>query len=137
MMDQGRVRLDEKMEILNGAMHNELKANEKKGDWAGEDAQQHVHELLYHAAKLSLAVRFSSKHAVLEYCADVANHALMVIDLVGAWDATLDLTPVEYGEEGEPWVKGLKDLKALVETFSTEVQCLDIPTKWPEKELER
>lgn len=101
------------------AMSNEALANAHKGHWKDNDADvaHHVKELLYHAAKLMTAAEVGDKAAVLEYAADVANHAMFAADIAGALDAELTLTPAEGLESDDskvPWGKHLPTLKERV-----------------------
>lgn len=89
-------REDAIAERFYGLMMEELAANDEKGNrpgWLQMSPAQSVAELLYHAGKLSLAVReVGSGKApdprtsgftiedVREFAADVANCALMVLD---------------------------------------------------------
>jgi uncharacterized protein YcaQ len=73
------------------AMARELEANRHKGDrtgWLAQDPRVLVSEVLYHAAKLSYALRQFQQgdgppERVLEFAADVGNTALMVADAAG------------------------------------------------------
>ena len=101
------------------AMANEAQANAHKGHWKDNDADvaHHVKELLYHAAKLMTAAEVGDKPAVLEYAADVANHAMFAADIAGALDAELTLTPAEGVDSDDskvPWGKHLPTLKERV-----------------------
>lgn len=101
------------------AMSNEAQANAHKGHWKDNDADvaHHVKELLYHAAKLMTAAEVGDKSAVLEYAADVANHAMFAADIAGALDAPLTLTPAEGVDSDDskvPWGKHLPTLKERV-----------------------
>jgi hypothetical protein len=92
------------------AMSHEIVDNDHKGHWlqdetTGEPRQDLdlMGDLLYHAAKLGLAVASGNKTAILEYAADVGNCAWFVADKHQALD--LDLLhpgPIEYDEEQEP-----------------------------------
>ena len=73
------------------AMADELRANAHKGDraaWLQDDPWVLVSEVLYHAAKLSYALRQYRQgdgpaERVLEFAADTANMAMMVADSAG------------------------------------------------------
>lgn len=77
------------------AMARELAANRHKGDradWRAQDPRVLVGEILYHAAKLSYALRqFQQGEGpagdVLEFAADVGNTALMAADAAGVLEA--------------------------------------------------
>lgn len=100
------------------AMSHELKDNAHKGDWLTVDPEfDHIeddlpptrlkpHELLgdllYHAAKLGMAMRSGDKQAVLEYAADVGNCAWFCADSFEALDpALLHEGPIEYDQDHE------------------------------------
>lgn len=72
------------------AMRRELAANEHKGDWKADGGVDLFEDLLYHAAKLGLALGTQNRAAVNEYAADVGNLAMMVADVWGALDAQPD-----------------------------------------------
>ena len=72
------------------AMRKELHANSGKGDrpgWLAMDANTALLEVYWHAAKLSAAVKNNDGPAIQEHSADVANMAMMVLDICGglAW----------------------------------------------------
>jgi hypothetical protein len=85
---------------------NELQANSWKGDhWRDQPADELAFEVLYHAAKLAIAVRLGDTPAsVLEYAADMANCAAMVADNLDLLDQPPrnldDAAPVEYDGVG-------------------------------------
>lgn len=67
-------------------MRKELHANSRKGDrpgWLGMDANTALLEVYWHTAKLSAAVKNNDGSAIMEHSADVANMALMVLDICG------------------------------------------------------
>jgi len=67
-------------------MDFELHANSGKGDrpgWLGMDRSTALLEVYYHLAKLQKAVRQDERAAIQEYAADVANMAMMVVDVCG------------------------------------------------------
>jgi hypothetical protein len=71
-------------------MKRELHANCGKGDrpgWLSMDANTALLEVYYHLAKLQKAVKHNDGPAIQEYSADVANMAMMVLDVCGglAW----------------------------------------------------
>lgn len=71
-------------------MRAELAANEWKGDgWNAVPLLDLSNEVIYHAAKLDLAVRANDRAAVRELAADTANCAALLADAAGA----LDLEP--------------------------------------------
>ena len=77
-------------------MKRELHANSRKGDrpgWLRMDANTALLEVYWHAAKLSAAVKNNDGPAIQEHSADVANMAMMVLDVCGglAWvDSSAD-----------------------------------------------
>lgn len=67
-------------------MRRELHANSRKGDrpgWLRMDANTALLEVYWHTAKLSAAVKNNDGPAIMEHSADVANMALMVLDICG------------------------------------------------------
>ena len=71
-------------------MRKELHANSRKGDrpgWLRMDANTALLEIYWHTAKLSAAVKNNDGPAIMEHSADVANMAMMVLDICGglAW----------------------------------------------------
>jgi hypothetical protein len=67
-------------------MRRELHANSRKGDrpgWLKMDANTALLEVYWHVAKLSAAVKNNDGPAIQEHSADVANMALMVLDVCG------------------------------------------------------
>jgi hypothetical protein len=71
-------------------MRRELHANAGKGDrpgWLRMNPDTALLEVYYHLAKLQKAVKHNDGPAIMEYGADVANMAMMVLDICGslAW----------------------------------------------------
>lgn len=67
-------------------MRAELHANAGKGDrpgWLTMTREQAVLEIYHHAAKLAKAMRDDDPASVREYAADVANMAMMALDVAG------------------------------------------------------
>lgn len=62
----------------------ELRQNAHKGDWKDISPGDLVEDLLYHVGKLAVAADELDREAMLEYAADCANIALMVVDVTGA-----------------------------------------------------
>lgn len=65
-------------------MRRELEANSSKGDrpgWLAMDPNTAMLEVYWHAAKLSAAVKNRDVQAITEHAADVANMAMMVLDV--------------------------------------------------------
>jgi len=80
-------------------MRKELHANSRKGDrpgWLAMDANTALLEVYWHVAKLSAAVKNNDGPAIMEHSADVANMAMMVLDICGglAWVEAEDATSV-------------------------------------------
>lgn len=76
-------------------MRRELHANSRKGDrpgWLAMDANTVLLEVYWHAAKLSAAVKNNDGPSIMEHSADVANMAMMVLDVCGG----LVRIPVEW-----------------------------------------
>jgi hypothetical protein len=66
-------------------MLRELAANWYKGGWMQTNRRTHFEELDYHLAKLKAAVRAGDKpERILEFSADLANHAMFLADSEGA-----------------------------------------------------
>lgn len=97
------------------AMLNEAASNVHKGHWKreGQTAEKHVKQILYHAQKLLIAIEFDNKEAILEYAADVANHAMFAADISDALGAELSPAPAEGEgyEGGVPWAEKLPPIK--------------------------
>lgn len=78
-------------------MRRELHANAGKGDrpgWLAMSANEGLLEVYYHLAKLQKAVKHNDGPAIQEFSADVANMAMMVLDVCGglAWVASDSLS---------------------------------------------
>lgn len=65
------------------SMREELEANKPKGNWLDADVDAVVQDLVYHVAKLVIAVQKDDEAAIHEYAADVANEAMIVADIKG------------------------------------------------------
>jgi len=94
------------------AMRKELHANSGKGDrpgWLAMDANTALLEVYWHAAKLSAAVKNNDGPAIQEHSADVANMAMMVLDICGglAW--------VDVSQEADARADALEQAATLVE----------------------
>lgn len=72
----------EAVEKFTRSMMRELDANRWKGHWLLQitTRRAHFHELDYHLAKLKAAIRAEDDVRVLEYAADLANHAMFLTD---------------------------------------------------------
>lgn len=71
------------------AMEAELHANSAKGDrpgWLSMSREVALLEIYWHTAKLSAAVKNNDAALIREYCADVANMAMMLLDVCGGLD---------------------------------------------------
>lgn len=90
------------LEQMSKQMHNEMKANEFKGDrYLDADFDLLEHELLYHVVKLLYVSRSrSGEAAIREYAADVANCAGMLAQKHGALSQTVEGNASSY--EGVP-----------------------------------
>jgi hypothetical protein len=69
-----------------GMMETELHANSGKGDrpgWLSMSKAVGMLEIYYHAAKLQKAVKDDELPKIREYAADVANMAMMLLDICG------------------------------------------------------
>lgn len=78
-------------------MERELHANAGKGDrpgWLAMSADTALLEIYYHVAKLQKAVRNEGGDLIAEHAADVANMAMMLLDVCGGIDA-------QHNKEGE------------------------------------
>jgi len=67
-------------------METELHANCSKGDrpgWLTMSPEQGLLEIYWHTAKLSAAVKNNDATLIREYSADVANMAMMLLDVCG------------------------------------------------------
>ena len=67
-------------------MRKELHANSAKGDrpgWLRMSPEVALLEIYWHTAKLSAAVKNNDGSAITEHSADVANMAMMLLDVCG------------------------------------------------------
>lgn len=90
-------------------MRRELHANSKKGDrpgWLSMSKDTALLEIYWHTAKLSAAVKNGDDAAIAEHSADVANMAMMLLDVCGGLTAT---TP----DAGNPASAGAPDVETL------------------------
>ncbi len=101
------------LELFVPHMRSELEANTFKGDaWRCTAPEQLSHDVLYHAAKLDLAVQLGDEDAIREFAADVANCAAILADglrLIDNPPEPIDPASDEYGS-----AIGGADLKAEV-----------------------
>ena len=71
-------------------MEKELHANAGKGDrpgWLAMSADTCLLEIIYHFGKLQASVKRGDIEGITEYAADVANMAMMLVDICGALPA--------------------------------------------------
>ena len=67
-------------------MERELHANSAKGDrpgWLAMSSEVALLEIYWHTAKLSAAVKNNDAERIREHAADVANMAMMLLDVCG------------------------------------------------------
>lgn len=67
-------------------MSRELHANSSKGDrpgWLQMSRERALLEIYYHVSKLSVAIKNADAAAIAEHSADVANMAMMALDVCG------------------------------------------------------
>ena len=67
-------------------MRSELHANAGKGDrpgWLAMNPGECLLEIFYHMGKLQKAVKHNDDTGIREYAADVANMAMMLVDICG------------------------------------------------------
>jgi hypothetical protein len=122
----GAEKYDDVLVPFVALMRKELHANCGKGDrpgWLAIDANTALLEVYYHLAKLQKAVRNNDGPSIQEYSADVANMAMMVLDICGglAWidAAQADAAPAGQaapakGPPDAPSTDALTKLLALV-----------------------
>lgn len=83
-------------------MRAELHANSGKGDrpgWLRMSTDTCLLEIYYHLAKLQKAVRKEAGNAICEHAADVANMAMMLVDICGGLEVH-DTPPANPPEAG-------------------------------------
>lgn len=81
-----RRKYDDTLLPFLALMRKELHANSHKGDregWLGMDPLQATSEIYHHAEKLAKAVAARDYPQITEYTADVANCAMMLLDVCG------------------------------------------------------
>lgn len=74
-------------------MEAELHANTRKGDrpgWLSMSPSAVLLEIYWHTAKLSAAVKNNDAALIREHSADVANMAMMLLDVCGGLDVPSD-----------------------------------------------
>lgn len=96
-------RGEAEVDVMRVAMLNELACNAHKGPWEEIDAATAVHEILYHTAKLALALREGDHpEAVLEYTADVALGAMFAASASGSLEEQF-VRPGHAEDHDAPW----------------------------------
>lgn len=103
------------LEVFTLAMQHELDVNAFKGSWKDHDLDSLMVDLVYHVAKLQVAVREKYQRGVMELAADVGNCAMFVADVVGA------LTPEMATSEENAGYIGQNDLMKLSTDFAKSV----------------
>lgn len=85
----GPQKYDDTLLPFLALMRKELHANSDKGDregWLGMSAESALCEIDHHSAKLKHAVHSANAELIREHAADVANCAMMVVDVCGDLD---------------------------------------------------
>jgi hypothetical protein len=73
-----------------GSMYRELLANSHKGDqqgWRSMSLREAWQEISWHAAKLAVAIKTQDEQSIREFSADVANGAMMLVDILNVFGA--------------------------------------------------
>lgn len=84
-------------------MEAELHANSRKGDrpgWLSMTPEVALLEIYWHTAKLSAAVKNKDAGLVREHSADVANMAMMLLDVCGGLDVAPEQAPSHPAAQG-------------------------------------
>ena len=84
---QGDEKYNDTLVPFVSLMRKELHANASKGDrpgWLKMSADTALLEIYWHTAKLSAAVKNNDGPEIIEHSADVANMAMMLLDVCGA-----------------------------------------------------
>ncbi|MDP2369364.1 hypothetical protein [Rhodoferax sp.] len=79
-------KYDDVLRPFVSLMERELHANTGKGDrpgWLSMSADEVLLEIYYHVAKLQKAIRNNDGPRIQEHAADVANMAMMALDVCG------------------------------------------------------
>lgn len=105
-VNAGAKRAQTQLDLFYDVMAHELEANRLKGDPAQVPALDHVAELLYHACKLYMALRFGQRKAALEYAADCGNHAWMAAESASVLDLDLLTGGLEGRDESDELYDG-------------------------------
>lgn len=88
-------KYDEVLKPFLALMEKELHANAGKGDrpgWLAMTPGECLLEIFYHMGKLQKAVKHNDDCGIREYSADVANMAMMLVDICGLLPAPNDAT---------------------------------------------
>lgn len=75
-----RMRVKQMRKLLVDAMRREHNANEYKGGWLDRGIKRHRRDLDYHVAKFHAALLRGDEKRIIEYMADICNHAMFAAD---------------------------------------------------------
>ena len=67
-------------------MKKELEDNVDKGDWRRMSLGEALFEIRYHLEKTEMAVENKDREHTIEYAVDVANQAMILLDVLGYID---------------------------------------------------
>ena len=107
--DRSLVRRYPQVSAFAKRMRAELWANRHKGDrpgWLSMSNRQAWGEIAWHLGKLAGALKAQDRDLILELCADIANGALMLDDMVrtrGPVDVCRCGIPVDEPSPGCAW----------------------------------
>lgn len=110
------MKYDDTLVPFLALMRKELHANSSKGDrpgWLTMSRETALLEIYYHVSKLQKAVRDDDANRIRENAADVANMAMMLLDVCGG--LSVDTEPrlaegsVEQDAKRYRWVRPLLD----------------------------
>ncbi|PPU34158.1 hypothetical protein XarbCFBP7604_09945 [Xanthomonas arboricola] len=117
-------------------MERELHANAGKGDrpgWLSMDSSTALLEIYHHMGKLQRATKNADEPGIVEYAADVANMAMMLVDVCG-------LLPVDDATHPQP--AAAKDLAAMRPRIVTAIErivsghgCMRVPAEETDPDL--
>lgn len=94
-------KYDEVLRPFMAMMRRELHANSRKGDrpgWLAMDPNTALLEVYWHVSKLSAAVKNNDALAIIEHAADVANMAMMVLDVKLRIEHAAAVTGIRHDE---------------------------------------
>lgn len=91
MPKEERNRLVDAFAVL---MKKELDDNVQKGDWRGMSLGEATTEIRYHFEKLEMAMDMKDRAAIIEYATDVANQAMILLDVYGYITEDMKRSPV-------------------------------------------